>query len=181
MFDRIEKGLCHCGCGQTTRLIPKTMKSRGWIRGEFLRFICGHNGRLRPSGIIKYEIDPNTGCWLWLRSKTSMGYGNLTIKNKQILAHRYVYEKFKGPIPEGLTLDHSCRNPICVNPDHTEPVTHAENCRRGKRAKLNHEVVAIIKKMKVYGWKSIDIAKFFKVERNTILTALRGQSWASQK
>jgi len=109
------------------------------------------------------------------------GYGHLTIRNQQILAHRFIYEKFKGPIPEGLTLDHSCRNPICVNPDHMEPVTHAENCRRGERAKLNHDLVSEIKELRIQGMRSIDLANKFGVTRNTILTVLRGQSWANPK
>ncbi|WP_369010576.1 HNH endonuclease signature motif containing protein, partial [Bacillus cereus] len=45
-------------------------------------------------------------------------------------AHRYVYENLSGPIPEGMELDHLCRNPPCVNPDHLDPVTHEENMRR---------------------------------------------------
>lgn len=47
------------------------------------------------------------------------------------MAHRYVYESIRGPIPEGLVLDHLCRNTSCVNPDHLEPVTYGENFRRG--------------------------------------------------
>jgi hypothetical protein len=48
-------------------------------------------------------------------------------------AHRVVYEALVGPVPEGLELDHTCDNPPCCNPGHLEPVTHAENMRRGKR------------------------------------------------
>ena len=47
-------------------------------------------------------------------------------------AHRYAYEELVGPIPEGLQLDHLCRNRSCVNPDHLEPVTCRENLRRGE-------------------------------------------------
>lgn len=48
-------------------------------------------------------------------------------------AHRVVYESLVGPIPAGLELDHTCRVRRCVNPDHLEPVTHAENQRRSRR------------------------------------------------
>jgi len=107
----------------------------------------------------------------------SNGYGHLTINNKQVLAHRFVYEQIKGGIPEGLTLDHLCANPACVNPDHLEPVTHAENCRRGLRAKLNHKVVSEIKTLRTKGMTKTALARKFKVERHTIGSAIKGESW----
>jgi len=76
------------------------------------------------------------GCWNWQGALTSptqsRGYGQLTdpLSQRLVVAHRYVYEFCVGPIPEGLEIDHLCRNPRCVNPDHLEPVTHSENCLR---------------------------------------------------
>lgn len=66
-------------------------------------------------------------CWLWLGTLNSHGYGRYGRR----MAHRMAYEFLVGPIPEGLTLDHLCRTPRCVNPAHLEPVTHQENIRRG--------------------------------------------------
>ena len=61
--------------------------------------------------------EPNTGCWLYLKALNSTGYG----------PHRRFYERFKGPIPVGATLDHKCRVRSCVNPDHLRPLSLRAN------------------------------------------------------
>lgn len=81
-------------------------------------------------------------CWIWTGGRQSAGYGRLSF-GARTLAHRAVYELLVGPIPEGLTLDHLCRVPLCVNPDHLEPVTRGENVLRGnglsaQRARQTH-------------------------------------------
>lgn len=77
------------------------------------------------------RVDASGDCWEWTGSKTSYGYG-IVIRNwRRTGAHREAYRLLVGPIPEGLTIDHLCRNHSCVNPDHLEPVTRAENVRRG--------------------------------------------------
>lgn len=81
----------------------------------------------------KIEVQPD-GCWLWTgaRNPTARwaGYGVAWWKGANRLAHRLIYELLVGPVPEGLVLDHLCRVPICVNPEHLEPVTQEENRRR---------------------------------------------------
>ena len=88
-----------------------------------------------------YRVDEN-GCWLWLGA-LCRGYGRV---GKSEYAHREIYEREHGPIPDGLTLDHYRLNPgpreapcsrACVNPDHVEVVSHRENCKRGHAGKRN--------------------------------------------
>jgi len=89
--------------------------------------------KLLESFELGYAAEPNSGCWLWTRSLNNMGYGKFcgVLTGKWMLAHRFSYELHRGPIPAGKVLDHKCRTPSCVNPDHLEPVTFAENVRRG--------------------------------------------------
>lgn len=67
------------------------------------------------------------GCWLYQGAGTRNGYGRVNAG----LAHRVSYEIHVGPIPEGLLIDHKCRNRRCINPQHLEPVSASENIRRG--------------------------------------------------
>ena len=74
----------------------------------------------------------SSGCWLWEGSHQEKGYGFFAVNQKVQIAHRVAYEMFKGPIPEGLTIDHLCRNRRCVNPDHLEAVSIRTNTLRGE-------------------------------------------------
>lgn len=88
---------------------------------------------LLPKDLIRFwiKVEKTGSCWEWTSVKTHDGYGQFSIKGKKKYSHRVSYELFKGDIPEGLQLDHLCRNRSCVNPDHLEPVTQQENMMRG--------------------------------------------------
>jgi len=79
----------------------------------------------------KWTPEPNTGCWLWLGALDTPGYGQVRQRGKMLMAHRVAYERWVGEVPAGLHVDHLCRQRCCVNPEHLEPVTNAENLRRG--------------------------------------------------
>lgn len=78
--------------------------------------------------------DGDDGCWVWTGDKWGL-YGRFNIgsgRGRAHSAHRWAYERFVGPIPEGMTIDHLCRNTLCVNPLHLEPVTLQVNILRGE-------------------------------------------------
>lgn len=81
----------------------------------------------------RIQFEPMSGCWLWDGSRDSKGYGQYRDPetNRNLRAHRVCYEFNVGPIPDGMELDHKCRNRACVNPDHLEPVSHHVNTLRG--------------------------------------------------
>lgn len=78
------------------------------------------------------KVEKTDACWMWSAGKTTAGYGQFYPKPRRgTYAHRWSYEYHIGPIPEGLHIDHLCRNRACVNPDHLEPVTQRTNTLRG--------------------------------------------------
>lgn len=92
--------------------------------------------------INKVEINDETGCWDWIGSvfkKPYGDYGQIRMGGKDgkcKKAHRISYEHFVGKFEDNLELDHICHNTLCINPQHLEPVTHAENQRRRKDSRL---------------------------------------------
>lgn len=116
---------------------------RGCDRRSVAQGYCdAHYRRARRRGeIAARERDPERrfwsrvnrsgACWNWLGAKDPNGYGRVSWNGRVLLAHRVAYELVAGPIPEGLPLDHLCRNPSCVYPRHLEPVATRENTARG--------------------------------------------------
>lgn len=82
---------------------------------------------------LEEKIIKTDYCWVWMAAyNPKYGYGVVGIPGTRRTksSHKVVYEVLVGQVPEGYVLDHLCMNPPCVNPEHLEPVTHAENMRR---------------------------------------------------
>src|SRR5690606_13550680 len=115
---------------------PVAHLERGWgqvgqegIDREASRVESDMRSNLPDRFWSKVEIDP-FGCWRW-RAATTEGYGRFKLNGRTLLAHRVLYEATYGPVAGDFQLEHLCRVRRCVRPDHLEPVTQAENIRRG--------------------------------------------------
>ena len=167
-----------------------------------------------PQGVRDFieervQMVPWSGCWLWDRALTSRGYGNISkkIKCRQrwFPAHALAYEAFVGTVPDGLILRHKCDVPACVNPDHLEVGTQADNIRdmvergrstrgerngtrtkpervaRGERAggaKLTEARVRRVFEMRAAGMLLREIGAELGVSLPTVCRILSGKAWA---
>jgi len=99
----------------------------GWRKLEPIFF---ESLKARLLSLVKYK-DEETGCWIGANSN-DLHYSTVRVGGKTYKTHRLMYEQFVGDIPEGLFIDHLCKNRRCINPEHMEPVTNRENVLRGK-------------------------------------------------
>lgn len=90
-------------------------------------------GRLTALERFERSFAMSTGCWLWDGEIDRDGYGHFWA-GRRVMAHRFSYEAYIGPIPEGMQIDHvkarGCTSRSCINPAHLEAVTQLENRRR---------------------------------------------------
>jgi hypothetical protein len=168
--------LCECGCGQETPLASKTQTSKGWVKGCPVRFVSGHQARTQQA---RASRDPATGCLLWRGRLTDDGYPEATINGATLRLHRYAWEYVNGPVPEGMVLDHRCRSRACLNPHHLEPVTPAENVRRGALARLTPWHVGLLKRFATAGLMSDrELAAVFGISVSHAGNIRSGRRWA---
>lgn len=172
-------GLCHCGCGGMPPLAQRTRPYLRLIVGLPIHFIAGHGKKISGFRFEIRDMGYKTPCWIWKGPLNKWGYGRVRSGKYQVSVHRFEYEKARGPIPEGLDLDHLCRVRRCGNPGHMEPVTEAVNTRRGINCKLSAEMVEQIRAQASTGRMKKSIAQEFSVNETTVRDILSGRTWKS--
>src|SRR6187402_358857 len=117
----VEFGFCHCGCGEKTRISRHDYPSKGWIKGQPLKFINGHNSRLQK--LVRTEksfwdnisILGDDNCWLWQKATDACGYGTVSFRGQKYRAHRLAWILTNGEPGDGVLVLHTCDNPPCCN------------------------------------------------------------------
>lgn len=146
-----------------------------------------------------YIPEPNSGCWLWLGHLDHKGYGSFRVDPKKTAgrAHRVSYRLFKGLVPDGLMVCHTCDVPCCVNPDHLFLGTATDNMRdAAKKGRMNwtdktfrktlprgesHHKTTLtavdVQYIRASSKAGIDLARELSVSNNTISRIRRGLTW----
>lgn len=125
------------GCGRAfyAKDVCQKHYQRLWNRAKGARPY--HVGTFHERVFTRLEVGL---CWEWQGARDAFGYGRMTYQGRNQRVHRLVWIHLVGPVADGMELDHLCRNKSCANPDHLEPVTHAENMRRSTATQAMHRV-----------------------------------------
>jgi HNH endonuclease len=118
------------------------------------------------------ERVPEAGCWIWIGSTVTAGYGDMKVAGRHVYAHRASYEAFVGPIPDGLHVLHRCDVRSCVNPHHLMLGTNKDNihdcCRKGRNGRLSLDQVAAIRAERAAGCSVAEIANKYGVSQGHV-------------
>lgn len=196
-LQNIPYGYCQCGCGQKTRIAPQSHTREGWVKGEPLRYIQGHNNP-HYNSVVDYfwsRVTPGMPdeCWLWQGFRNPQGYGQFNYHKKAYRVPRLCWEIHFGAIPEGLWVLHRCDNPPCCNPNHLFLGTPTDNAQdmiqKGRRvithgedhpfAKLTNKQAKEIRSMYATGmYSQRKLSGLFGVSTRVIWGILQRRTYA---
>ena len=160
-----------CGCGLAAPVSSRTNHSKNWVKGKSRAFVRHHHCA-RPWHWVETETGFSSPCWLVEGKKVDpTGY----VKWHARFLHVWVWEDAHGKVPEGLEIDHLCGRRTCVRPDHLEVITHAENVRRGRAAKLNPRLAEQIRQET---GTLREIAEKYGLHHTTVMDVRSGLSWS---
>lgn len=127
-----------------------------------------------PAYLARFEVDEETGCWLWTGSVSADGYGD-TGRGQ---AHRQVYAELYGPVPRGSVVHHKCGTRGCVNPEHLEALSYTEHNRRRAGISLTPDLVMEIRRLRRDTGLSVRrIAMRIGVKPSTVQSVVDGRNW----
>jgi hypothetical protein len=149
----------------------------------------GYNGS--PIERFLRHVNKSDKCWIWVGCKVGNGYGHFRNDSGLILAHRFSYQSYIGPIPKDMNVLHSCDNPSCVNPEHLSLGTHTQNMRdmwskgrnthkgeKNTKAKLSWEKVSKMRNMYNSGkYSQKELSIIFGVVRSVICGIVTNKLW----
>lgn len=137
--------------------------------------------------LARVAPDPNTGCWLWTGGLFGNGYGHVVGRDGRGSAHRFAYTHFRGPIPSGLVVCHTCDVRACVNPDHLFLGTQADNVadrnQKGRHARgerIGGAKLTAAQVLEIFQSSDCqrDLAARYGVEDKAIWRIRSGRRWA---
>lgn len=194
----VKPGFCYCGCGGRTPLATRTNKARGNVAGQSIKYLKNHHRTSKPIDMTDVRrrflnfvtAGGPDACWEWQGDTNWKGYGRLSVKARNVGAHRVSYQLHHGDIPEDLLVRHTCDNPPCVNPAHLVLGTYQQNSQDAKErdrltrgediaiSRLTERDVQDIRRKFANGATKKGLAREYGVARYTIQQLLKGDTWA---
>lgn len=176
--EGVAWGECWCGCQQAVTIPDITNASYGRFRGLPMRFVNSHRTPLNER-YQEQDRGHDTPCWIWSGGVSQRGYGTLSVGTRSLLAHRFMYERAYGYLPEypAFHLHHLCEQRLCCRPSHLLVISPSGHVRLRPDLKLTEAQVVAIREERALGKSVKALARVYDVDRVTISNITRNKSW----